>query len=127
MPESIASICQWWLLDTDRWLEYNYIMRQKMLKYQKGRARPTEVRVNNALIAEQTNDWTARIDKATQTDGVQEQIRQVALVLKELAEKISVGAVESDVLVNLIRQRSLVASLQYCLARGWIKEGQLQR
>ena len=99
--------------------------RQKMLKHQKGRNRPTEVRATNNITNEEVASWIRKIDEAAMTSNVQEKIKAVAKVLWELIGKVRSGEVHYSVLMILIGRRNLIASLDWLrneYGDEWAKE-----
>jgi precorrin-3B methylase len=84
-----------------------------MLKYEKGRNRPTEKRAINAIISQDVEKWVAKIDKAAKANinGADCGVEAVTTVLKELAKEIREDRVDIEVFKGVIRRRNVTASL----------------
>ena len=83
-----------------------------MRKCEIGKSRPTENRAANAIINRQVNEWVAKVDACQNIEGIQTQINAVADVIIDLAEQIKEGKVEHEVIMQLIKRRTVTASLQ---------------
>lgn len=91
-----------------------------MVKFEVGRGRPTENRVDNFLIHEEANRWVEKIDKAAAIDGadIPFQIKAVSEVLAELIADIKAEKVDRNVFPVVIRRRDVSASLQLLFDKG---------
>ena len=82
-----------------------------MIKYEKGRNRPTENRAVNSILSQEVDTWVKKIDAASNQGDVQYGIKMVGDVLVELAKEIRVGRADVEVFKGLQRRRNLSASI----------------
>ena len=82
-----------------------------MIKYEKGRNRPTENRAANSILNQEIDKWVKKIDAASAEGDVQYGIKRVGEVLVELANDIREGKVDKEVFHGILSRRNVYASL----------------
>ena len=83
-----------------------------MIKYEKGRNRPTENRAINSVISQEVDSWVKKIDEASAQYDVQYSIKKVAEVLTEMAIKIRANELDVEVMKGVMRRRNACASIK---------------